>query len=392
MNDINDIVFSNLFKEVCQKCFGHPLTEPLSETDSKLLANTLLEQTGLVIGVKSIKNYSQYIMHPEGKKENPSVATLDTFARYVLNAPAIDEIKRKNQESHHPYWFRYKSRFLTEQPKTEKPVRKKRPVLILAGVIVIVLALLSINYLPKTITADHFTEEFTSVQPDSLTSHGWILKKEETAYWNKRNATAGHLSLFTLIGDNWPDATQQLPAGIKNLLIRKIEQDCFSVEIHLSHFIPFQSWQQAGILLSEDSTFSGKALRLSIGYNDFFGGYSRPAEIIIQVVGSTDNSNLSRPEEIAHIPLFSGNPQSDSLIQNNLLKAALKIEKKGNHFRFLYTNGRMESFAFKEAARGDFSIQPDYIGIFAMQGFATTQHPMPVQFDSFKLIGMDCAR
>jgi len=79
MMDLNDTVFINLFREVCQKCFGHPLTEPFSETDSKLLANTIFEQTGLVIGVKSIKNYSQYIFNPGGnKKENPSVATLDT--------------------------------------------------------------------------------------------------------------------------------------------------------------------------------------------------------------------------------------------------------------------------------------------------------------------------
>jgi hypothetical protein len=234
------------------------------------------------------------------------------------------------------------------------------------------------------------TDEFNNVTADSLKAKRWYLKNESTVFWNKRNESAGHLSLFTLIGDNWPDATKMNQAGIKNLIYREINTDCFSAEIHLSNFIPHQSWQQAGILLSEDSSFSGKALRLSIGYNNFFGGYSKPAEVIIQAVGSSVDGNISRPEEIAHVNLFSGEPLSDSLIMSNLSKSALKIEKKGNQFRFLYSTGRMESFAFKEAAHGNFDIQPGYIGIFAMQGLADTEKPERVLFDSFSLIPMDC--
>jgi len=392
-NRINESAFISLFKESCLKCFGHPLTEPLTETDSKQLSNAIFEQTGLVIGVKSIKNYSQYVFNSGiGKPENPSTATLDTLSRYVLNAPFTDEIKRKEKEAHFPWWFQYRSNFVTANPsKTKTPNKKRMPFLVLTSIPILALAIF-LWFFPKSNKKEFFYDEFNALGTDSLTRNGWMIKNPEKDFWNRRNSIPGHISLYTLIGDNWPLAGKSNLPGIKNMLIRKIESDCFTTELQFSNFIPSHSWQQAGILLSEDSTFNGKALRLTIGYNDFFGGFSKPSEIIIQVVGSTENGNLSKPEEIAHLVLFTGDPLKDSLIRNNLSKSALKIEKKDNQYRFLYTNGRMESFAFKEAAHGEFNIQPKYVGIFAMQGFADTLHQMPVQINSFNLIGIDCKK
>jgi hypothetical protein len=391
MKDLNDQIFIQLFKETCQKCFGYPLAASLSETDSRLLANTILQQTGLVIGVKSIKNYSNFIFNSaEGKRENPSVATLDTLARYVLNAPETDEIKRKKQESHHPYWFQYRSQFVNSQSTQKKTVNRKKIILFVVPALIIVIGFFLLKNIRLGKEQAYMTDEFDDVSVDSLHFRGWVLKNEAPLFWSKRNTIPGHLSLYTLIGDNWVNTNNTRPAGIKNLMIRKVDIDCFTTEIHLTDFIPYESWQQAGILLSEDSTFNGKALRLSLGYNNFFGGYTKPAEIIIQAVGASVDGNISRPEEIAHVALFSGEPRKDSLIMNNLSKAALKIEKKGSRFRFLYSTGSMESFAFKEAAHGDFTIKPKYIGIFAMQGLAATENPVPVKFDSFSLIGLDC--
>src|SRR5688572_21056249 len=109
MNDTDMSVFVQLFNEAYATCFGHPLQTALTETESKLFSNQVLDQTGLIIGWKSLKNYSYFILEgASGKKENPSVATLDTLARYVLKAPYTDEIQRKNKESHYPWWFRYK--------------------------------------------------------------------------------------------------------------------------------------------------------------------------------------------------------------------------------------------------------------------------------------------
>jgi hypothetical protein len=104
MKEPDRTIFITLFKEAYIKCFGFQLTSTLTETDSKQFSNSIYMQTGLVIGAKSLKNYSLH-------DSNPSVATLDTLARYVLDAPYTDEINRKNNESHHPYWHQYRSRF-----------------------------------------------------------------------------------------------------------------------------------------------------------------------------------------------------------------------------------------------------------------------------------------
>src|SRR5690348_13058119 len=143
MKDLDHRAFISLFKDACEKCFGHPLAEMLSETESKQLSNQLMEKTGLVIGPKSIKNYSAFVISPsEAKSENPSVATLDTFARYVLEAPYTDEAKRKDNENHYPYWFEYRDRFsrsVNRSAPKRKPVNLR--VLYLSGVAIVLTAL-----------------------------------------------------------------------------------------------------------------------------------------------------------------------------------------------------------------------------------------------------------
>jgi len=88
MKEMDALAFSSLFKEACLKCFGYPLQTPLTETESKLFYTEVLDQTGLIIGWKSIKNYSFFVLDKGvGKAENPSIATLDTLARYIAAAP-----------------------------------------------------------------------------------------------------------------------------------------------------------------------------------------------------------------------------------------------------------------------------------------------------------------
>jgi hypothetical protein len=388
---MNEKVFISLFKEACEKCFGNPLSQPLTETDSKILANTIFEKTGLVIGPKSIKNYSLYILDPGNfRKENPSDATLDTLARYVLDAPYTDETSRKNYESHFPYWFRYRNKF--SSAAISPPVQRvaapgKRLILIIASVVLIV-TIPVIIFLSKKTHKDSFTENFNSISEDSLIRNGWIIKSVDTAWWKRRSGKPGHLTLYTLRGDNWK--TEGNEAHINNLIMRKIRSECFTVEIHLTGFMPQQNWQQAGILLGEDSTFKGKMVRLSISYNDFFGGYEKPPEIIIQAVSSDESGNQSKPEEIAHFVLFNIEADKKALVRENLETSALKIEKSGDQFRFLFTSGPRESFAFKEITSKKISIHPDFIGVFAIQGWTEGPDIMPVYFDSFIFSSIPC--
>lgn len=215
-----------------------------------------------------------------------------------------------------------------------------------------------------------------------------MIKSEDNAWWEKRSEKPGHLALYTLKGDNWPDSANK--ARIRNRLGRRIGSECFIVETHLTDFIPDENWQQAGIILSEDSSLTGKMLRISISYNNFFGGYNKPPEIIIQAMSSSESGMQSKPEEIGHFTLLSIEPEKRELVKKNLARSALKIEKRGNHFRFLYYIGPNEGFAFREAVSGDFDIQPKYVSLFAIQGWTKNTTQMPVYFDWFKSAVIPC--
>lgn len=384
MKIINQRVFIDLFAEAYSKCFGTSLTEPLSETESRHFSNTIFDKTGLVIGAKTIKNFSIYILTPgEAKQENPSVATLDTLSRYVLNAPYISEVERKEKEGHYSYWYQFKGSKTKLRNIKSKPVTKK-VVSMIGGLIVLVFFLL--YWFARTGNSP-VADNFLFLQEDSLHKRGWILQSKDERWWGKRDEQPAHLTLYTLKGDNWPDSANA--PIIKNLLLRKLPTDCFITEIRLDDFLPKQNWQQAGILLLEDTIPGSKCIRLSIGYNDFFGGFAKPGEIIVQGIITGDH-NGSKPEEIIHLPLFALKPGQESLVHNNLRKSGLQIEKNGKHFRFLYSTSPLENFAFKEVLRTDLSIHPNYIGIFALQGFTRDTVYIPARFSYFSLLSTKC--
>jgi hypothetical protein len=416
MNDLDFLAFANLFKEASLKCFGYPLKDPFTETESKLFYNQVFDQTGLTIGWKSLKNYSLFVVGgPLGKEVNPSVATLDTLARYVLNAPYTMEIERKKKEGHYPYWFRYKEKLLRSMEAGQTagvagdavaapgPVGARKDIpdagnaesvnwsirrktrtrtVVVPGMAVIVLAILAV-YISQRNGPGQFTEDFHAVREDTLTGRGWFVKAKDSGYWERRGEFPGCLTLFTLKGDNWPDPVHA--PVIRNLLLRKIPCDCFTVELHLEDFIPRQNWQQAGILLMEDTSFAGKSIRITIAYNDYNGGYPRSRSILIQAITSLGR-NFGKPEEIAHIPLYNVDSLDNSpVIAKNLDNSALRIEKQGNKFRFLYANGSMENTPFKEMATHEFPMNPRYVGLFALKGFVENADDMPVRFKFFSL-------
>ena len=387
MNDLDFLIFGRLFNEAFVKCFGHALKNPMTETDSKIFCNNVLEQTGLSIGWKSVKNYSFFITDTSpGKQENPSVATLDTFARYVLGAPFTTEIQRKNDESHFPYWFLYREKSL----KTAKNlvVKKRLPgkIVLIAGISIIIVIVIYFKFIGTTSKAQ-FTDNFNNTNEEAMLNNGWFVKAKDTVYWNKRGKTPGDLTLYTLRGDNWPDPASKL--GVKNLLLRPILSDCFTAEVHIKNFVPREEWQQAGILLLEDTSFTGKSIRLSLAYNDNFGGIKKSGEILIQAITSLGN-DFGKPEEIAHKTIFDSDSISKNpLLIKNLDNSALRIEKHGNKYRFLYAGGTSENAAFKEVVSQEFDMKPKYIGIFALKGF-TNSNNVPVSFRFFRITSDPC--
>src|SRR5882724_4858501 len=431
MNEPDFLAFEILFKEACLKCFGYPLKDPLTETESKLFYNKVFELTGLTIGWKSIKNYSVFIIGdserpglgavehtPPGKQENPSVATLDTLSRYVLDAPYTTETERKKKEGHYPYWYRYREQVLRDraggerilggagegtkalwEPAAEGIAHNGRPQnagrsgkkIVQAGVIftLLALAIIVLTLFFRREGERSFTDDFHSLQEDTLAARGWLIRSKDETYWNRRSEGPGCLSLFTLKGDNWPDPVQT--PDIQNLLLRKIPCDCFTLEIRLKDFIPRQNWQQAGILLLEDTSFRGKSLRITIAYNDYNGGFPKLRQILIQAITSMDASG--KPEEIAHIPLFNVDSLDQSpLLARNLENSALRIEKRGEKFRFLYSNGISANTSFKEMVSHEFTMSPRYAGLFALKGFVDSAAVIPACFHYFSLDCEGCGK
>jgi len=394
MNDLDSTAFIHLFKAAFQKCFGIPFTDALSETDSRQFSNQIWQATGLTVGAKSIKNYSQWVADPKpGKEENPSIATLDTLARYLMNAPETTEIIRKEKESHYPFWYDFKDR-LIKNGKISSGEAIARPKfswqkwvgplfgLVMGGLLAIYMIDQKKNF------RGNFNDSFQSLAEDSLRSRGWIIKDKSADFWEKRNMQAGFLSLYTMRGDNWPDSNSA--PHIPNLLLRKISSPCFTVEMQMAGFIPAKNWQQAGILVLEDSNFSGKALRLSLAYNDFFGGFKQKPEILVQAITSLGKGD-AQPEEIAHKVIFNWSNESDTtMIRNNLAYSGLRIEKNGKGIRLLYTAGPLDNAAFKEVTTRDFDFNPKWIAIFAIKGFVNDADVARVAVKNFKITEYPC--
>ena len=386
MNKDSEIAFSQLFKEVFKIYFHSELQKPLSEAKSKLLCIEIEEKTGLVLGYKSIKNYSIYILEGSTtKKVNPSLATLDTLARYVLKAPLTTEADRKKDADHYPFWHLYKKKIITK-PDVEKPAKSKFSVLFIAIGLVTIGIIVGISFLIMKDSQTVFLEDFKDTSEEFLSAKNWLLINKKNDFWKKRHQQNNTLTLYTLEGDNWPDSSKSR-LEIKNLLLKPLEANCFNAEVHILDFIPSERWQQAGIILLEDTIFSGKALRLSLAYNDFFGGFNFPAEIIIQGITVQGSNN---PEEILHHQIFEIENTPESLLKSNFNYCNLRIEKRGDQFRFLLANGSLKNTAFKEIGKHHFNFTPKYIGIFALKGNETKTEIIPVNFDQFKLETFSC--
>ena len=389
MNDIDLGAFSALFREACLKCFGHAVAAPLTETEAKLFYTKVFDATGLIIGWKSIKNYSSFLLASSGKVENPSVATLDTLARYVAGAPYTTEPERKAAAGHYPYWYGYREKWVTAVAGPAGAVVAEavpgtwRRLWWFSGGVFGVVVVVWVVWMLRGASVKSFRDDFHSLAADSLAARGWRVVAPDPVYWNKRGAFDGGLTLYTLEGDYWPDAAHE--PVIRNLLQRRVPCACFTLELHFNQFIPRQNWQQAGVLLSEDTGFTGKSMRVSIAYNDYNGVYPRAGTILLQAITS---SSTDKPEEIAHVPLFA----ADSLRRNpalarNLEHSALRIEKRGDRFRILYADGILENTSFREIAVHEFSMQPRYVGLFALKGFVDSSAVIPARFRWFSL---DC--
>jgi hypothetical protein len=402
--------FARLFDDAYRKCFSTAFTAPLTESESHRFSVEIAESTGLEIGWKSLKNYSHFLLGRTSRVENPSIATLDTLARYVAGAPPTDEERRRTRERHYPYWVRYKEGLrradhspmpgeprasadaeFDDRPAPPLPRRKRAVALDVAGFVAlaVVLALLLFTVRRRDARSSHLADEFDDVSAAALAERGWSVQSIDSAHWARRDVKPGHLTLFTLPGDNWPQPGRS--PVIRNLLVRPAASECFVAELRLTSFFPRQNWQQAGVLLLEDTTFAGRSVRASIGFNDFSGGFPATKEIIVQAITSLGRES-GKPEEVVHHRLFVEEPGTVQLVRQNLEHSALRIEKRGAQLRFLSSAGAMKNAAFREVGRAEFDFRPAYVAVFALEGFVTRSDDAPAHVDAFSLSEVPCSR
>lgn len=414
--------FASVFLDACRKCFSAERSAPLTESESHRLSVDIAETTGLEIGWKTLKNYSHYLFGSSSRVENPSVPTLDTLARYVAGAPRTDDERRRTHERHYPYWVRYQEGLRRRRPapieersdarasgtpaeagsrddldpdlephdrRSARPVRSKRVAAVAAVVVAIVAAVLLLRVSASRAGAGfaNFTDEFDDVSTAALAARGWTVLSLDSAHWARRGVEPGHLTLFTLQGDNWPQADRA--PDIRNLLVRRLPSECFVADARFTSFVPNANWQQAGILVLEDTALAGRSVRLSIGFNDFSGGFPQTREIIVQGVTSLGRG-ADKPEEIVHQRLFVDDSATEPLVRRNLESSALRIEKRGSHLRLLYSAGPLKNGAFKEVGTATFEFRPAYVALFALKGFVSQSSDLPVQVDAFGQSELPC--
>jgi hypothetical protein len=172
--------------------------------------------------------------------------------------------------------------------------------------------------------------------------------------------------------------------------VRRSTLECFVAELRLTAFFPRQNWQQAGLLLLEDTAFAGRSVRASIGFNDFAGGFPQTKEILVQAITSLGRES-SKPEEVVHHRLFVEEPATVDLVRQNLEHSALRVEKRGAQLRFLSSAGTMKNAAFKEVGRAEFDFRPAYVAVFGLEGFVTPSATVPASVDAFSLAEVPCS-
>jgi hypothetical protein len=381
-------IFCTLYQEAYQRCFKQELKQPITEAEGKLFYQQILEHTGLTVGWRSLKNYSFHVLkHSDDKQENPSIATLDTLARYVLKAPYTNDIKRKQEEDHHPYWYLYREQTLTKPTAPTESSKNKKRILIPLLFLVVCLPVVSTVYQLINKPAAPVNEDFTDVSGNKLAERGWEVSNKDAVYWNKKAINKGSLTLFTLNGDNWPDSNAT--PFVKNLLYRKLPSPCFGAELHLEQFIPQGRWQQAGILLMQDTNINSPSIRVSLAYNDFFGGYSKPREVLVQAISAPGNGR--KPEEFAHYTVFAiDSARKTPALFAGMTHTALRVEMENGQLRLLYSGGARSNMAFKEVVSQKFNFEPHYIGIFALKGFDQPSAIIPVKVSRFMLESINC--
>jgi len=157
-------IFIALFQQACLRCFGQLPATPLDAAASAHMSHVVHQSTGLFLSARIIQQYAAFALAQKtALTETPSGASLDTLARYVMDAPYTTEAERKTREGYFPYWHLFKAQYatgtanevedhpvpvrtVTSEPDSTGAQRIRRRALAV-GIVLIVLVLLALALL-----------------------------------------------------------------------------------------------------------------------------------------------------------------------------------------------------------------------------------------------------
>ncbi len=132
------------------------------------------------------------------------------------------------------------------------------------GTLFIVGAIIISIFLSCPETPKAWREEFHDVSIKGLQKRGWEFMDFDSTWFNKQLWRDSMLTLWTLPGDYWVKEREK--RQITNMVVRKIEGDCFTITIKIDSFSQNQVSQQVDIFLLDENLSRETNLRFGFGF------------------------------------------------------------------------------------------------------------------------------
>lgn len=244
MQDSDFLYFYKLLEEVYCGTFRKPFSS-ISRSEAKVLAIKINAVTGSTLSDKTLINYYKAYVTHDKESINPTLITLDILTSYYWN-------KRYNSQKNElgMVWLEFKKINYNSKTTLDNVTihySKGRYPLIFISLIVVLIIFFYILYIVQK--PNYFRDEFSGLVNGMKLSNNWLTIFKDSTWFNKQKSNE-HLTLYTLPGGFWVKNYEN--PIVRNTLLTKIEDRDFEINIKIDSFIPYEKYQQVGIILSND--------------------------------------------------------------------------------------------------------------------------------------------
>lgn len=358
-------IIKKLLEDVVKKGLSSSLSL-LTYSEAETLSSVIKDAIGVTLSERSLRDFIKYSLGDQNQSA-PSLRSLDILARY------LNGIKDRKSLDNNEYmtWFSYKKKYLAtvsspnQKTHAEEKVNKPKQrfsfsyLLILVGL----LSILAFYFIPFLFEQPQdFIEEFEDVSTKSLSEKGWFLQDPDSKFWSKRGSNPGFLTLYTIKGDNWI-----LPPGkpyIKNMLTRRVFLgDSYEIEFETRDFFPDQNFQQCGLFLMADSSFSDDLFRMCITVSRSTNNYFAIQTLIFE------DGVPYRPKEFSHHIIIEPESNNDRFLERltriSILSIKIKQEKQRCSIFMSTSKENLGAAYYKIIDNIPLEFKPKYISLYA---------------------------